>query len=144
MIAGLQERFLLKVLNGFKRHTIRRGKRWRAGMRIDLFLNVRQKNMRLIFRAPVTKVEEFHAQVRQNGMDIWIDGQRLDLTELHVLAFRDGFDSHQEMFVFWREEHGLGPFHGQIINWDFERRTFEPVRSKPRATSKARRSKRAR
>lgn len=123
MIAGLKDRFIPEVESGKKRHTIRRGKRWRAGMRIDLFANVRQKTMHLIFRAPVTCVEDIVILVGSVWFTVYINDHALDQTELVMLAIRDGFKSAADMHAFWLKQHGLGSFDGQIVHWDYERRT---------------------
>jgi hypothetical protein len=92
-------------------------------MRIDLFANVRQKTMRLIFRAPVTCVEDIEILVGATAMKVRVNDQPLDGTELTVLAIRDGFENAIDMHEFWLDEHGLGSFDGQIIHWDYTNRT---------------------
>lgn len=151
MIAGLKDRFIPKVESGLKRHTIRRGKRWRAGMRIDLYRNVRQKSMELIFRAPVTKVESIQIVIdlERQRLWAWVNGAKLSDSELETLARVDGFEHGMaQMFVFWRDQHsgrtkgarrssrpivpGNIHFDGQIIHWDYERRTVDDAPARPR------------
>lgn len=124
MIAGLKHRFIPRVESGDKRHTIRRGKRWKVGMRIDLFKDVRQKTMKLIFRAPVTRVDDITIHVELTGLTIFIGEHELDASEKEALAIADGFNDRVEMFEFWSIEHGYGRFGGQIIHWDYDRRTY--------------------
>ena len=123
MIAGLKIRFIPEVESGRKRHTIRKGKRWHVGMRIDLFANVRQKTMRLIFRAPVTCVEDIEILVGAIALKVRVNDQPLDETELTVLAIRDGFENVTDMHKFWLDQHGHGSFNGQIVHWNYAKRT---------------------
>lgn len=127
MIAGFKRRFVPKIRRGFKRHTIRRGRRWRAGMRMDLYENVRQKDMKLIFRAPVVKVEDITIHVgdpfySERNLMVFIEEHLLADDELDEFAVRDGFEGLGEMGKFWHEEHGLGMFSGQVIHWDYDKR----------------------
>lgn len=107
MILGFKDRFVPYVLDGSKTHTIRGGERWSVGMRADLFKNVRQKNMKLIFRANVMKVEAIRIvcdlESRPDGWpsaklaplsaktNIYIEESRLDESERNLFAWRDGF-----------------------------------------------------
>jgi len=107
MILGFRDQFEPYVLDGTKRHTIRSGERWRPGMRADLFVKVRQKGMRLLFRVPVVRVESIHIfcdlKTRPDGWpnadvaplhcktDIAVEGETLDKSELELFAWRDGF-----------------------------------------------------
>lgn len=136
MTLGFKNQFVPFVLDGSKTHTIRGlradGKIWRAGMRADLYANLRQANMWLLFRAPVLKVEEIYIDIRvlsqeATFIDIRINGEPLSWDEKCDLAWRDGFrgvDGGREgalvhMMRFWR---GRLPFAGQIIHWDYSRR----------------------
>lgn len=149
MILGFKDQFVPYVLDGTKTHTIRAGARWRADMRADLFAKVRQKGMRLLFRAPVVRVESIAilcdpgrrvdgwpsadlSPLRDQTM-ILIAGVGLDESERQAFAWRDGFRIEgyrggyfEQMVEFWRKEHGLGRrvvnFHGQIIHWDYAAR----------------------
>ncbi len=131
MLLGLQDRFVPLVETGAKRHSIRAGERWRAGMRADLYARPRQKGMRLIFRAPVTQVDRIRITVLPlnwierytPSLRVSINGQPLDPGEIELLARCDGFpEGADEMAGYWRRTHGGGVFHGQIIHWDFEAR----------------------
>lgn len=142
MILGFKDQFVPFVEDGSKTHTIRAGQRWKAGMRADLFARPRQKGMRLLFRAMVTKVEAItitprgiyichdrpwvaewaHTKATEWGM------VKLTKDEAELFAFRDGFrfdpnsrGSFGLMMDFWKRTHKL-PFHGQIIHWDYAQR----------------------
>lgn len=144
MILGFKDQFVPFVKDGSKTHTIRGGARWKAGMRADLYARPRQKDMRLLFRASVLKVEWIRI-----GPDyrIAIDGMELDEGEKDLFAWRDGFrrvdlrpqgapeswGCFHEMMDFWRKTHDLAkkPFHGQIIHWDYAER-FMDLPKKPK------------
>ncbi len=155
MNLGFKDQFVPFVEEGSKTHTIRVGQRWKAGMRADLFARPRQKGMRLLFRAMVTKVERVEIAHRDGLCDdstgnIWIDGVRLDRSERNLFAWRDGF-RHREllrptdtvsvvspetigcfdlMMDFWHRVHNLSarPFVGQIVHWDYAQRFMEKRR----------------
>lgn len=129
MILGFKDQFVPYVLEGSKTHTIRAGDRWRAGMRADLFSRPRQKDMRLLFRAPVVRVETI--EIRETtiegdrALEVLIDGVLLDRAETEALFWRDGFRKPEDVpavdlaHAFWMDRL---PFHGQIIHWDYARR----------------------
>ena len=63
------------------------------------------------------------AQFVREGSPEWfivaVDGQKLDIEEKVLLAWRDGFrgpEPFREMMKFWR---GRLPFKGKIIHWKF-------------------------
>lgn len=159
MILGFKDRFEPMLTDGSKTHTIRSGKRWKVGMRADLYLSPRNKNMRLLFRATVKRVQEIRISCDPNKRgdgypsaettplaiktDIYIDGERLDPEELDLFAWRDGFREVDykhgywaQMVRFWEKQHGFGrssfDFAGQIIHWDFESRWQRFQGSEPR------------
>lgn len=127
MNLGFQDQFVPLVEDGSKTHSIRAGERWKVGMRADLYAKPRQKGMRLIFRAPVVRVERIEII---EPFRIFIDGVELDSKERKILAWRDGFRpssyanmaSVESMAEFWR---GRTPFHGQIVHWDYAARFMD-------------------
>jgi hypothetical protein len=135
-LLGFKDRFVSLIESGEKRHTIR-GHRAdiEAGTRLDLYARPRQKGMRLIFRAPCTKVEQIEIRDFAAGVDagIRIDGIELSGDERELLAKADGFTQSKvnehfvstawlDMLMFWE---GRLPFDGVIIHWDFAKRTME-------------------
>lgn len=152
MNLGFKDQFVSYVEEGSKTHTIRAGDRWKVGMRADLYARPRQKGMRLIFRAPVVRVQEIEIipppddfrcflcgtreiHCHQPYSRILIDGEELGSDERDLLAWRDGFRPFPEttfafdhMMEFWR---GRLPFHGQVIHWDYTAR-FVELPKKPR------------
>lgn len=141
MILGLKDQFVPFVEDGSKRHSIRAGERWKAGMRADLYARPRQKGMRLLFRAFVVKVEPICIFIEPDGgPKIVLDGCLLHHAECDLFAYADGFrdgctDSREyctvgafaQMIEFWQRTHDLAarPFVGQIIHWDYEGRFVE-------------------
>lgn len=110
-----------------KLHTFREDKkdRWKAGMKIDFFINVRTKKM---FRfAPVLPVvstqkvlisyeKDFYTE--ETRPTVWIDNlmfydsiKRCDFGMLQ-LANNDGFDTLEDFFAYFSED-----FKGKIIHW---------------------------
>lgn len=121
MMLGFKDRFCPMVEDGSKRHSIRGGERWKVGMRSDLYQRPRQKGMRLMFRAIVTKVETIEIRIVSDGpspfhtmftaesagggsdvidvtthvgsdrFSVVVDGQELSADEMDALFYRDGF-----------------------------------------------------
>lgn len=148
MILGFKHRFVPIIEAGSKTHTIRGGQRWKVGMRADLYAHPRQKNMRLIFRAPVIQVEiiEFWDTGLERPLHervaVYRNGKVLDGDQRNDLAYRDGFQNDPElarigilngcfaqMVQFWASTHGLGhrtnKWFGQIVHWDYSARFMD-------------------
>ncbi len=132
MNLGFKDQFLPFVEDGSKTHTIRAGERWKVGMRADLYARPRQKGMRLLFRAPVVRVEPISITLEHffNSVGnhwhpaIVINGCLLDAGETEAFLRRDGFrdgsrSAIEQAAAFWRQSL---PFHGQLIHWDFDER----------------------
>jgi hypothetical protein len=144
MVLGFKDQFVPLVEDGSKTHSIRAGNRWRAEMRADLFARPRQKGMRLLFRAIVTRVERIEIFAYKNvpfvlggnhspgahrgpngeALVIRIDGILLDSTETEALLRRDGFRdktlmASYEALMFWEKRL---PFSGQLLHWDYNNR----------------------
>ncbi|MDN3673096.1 hypothetical protein QWY99_08555 [Flavobacterium branchiarum] len=89
-----------------KLHTIREDKndRWKSGMKIDFFINVRQKDM---FRfAPVMKVvsvQDVYMSYRSNDViQISVDDKELFVfSERLEFAQNDGFDTWEDFFDYF-------------------------------------------
>jgi hypothetical protein len=128
MILGFKTQFAPAVAAGTKPHSIRQGSRWRVGMSIQFYQNVRQKSQVKIRPDAVATVvqtitiahpgERFLGPARQPT--ITIDGRQLTPLECQELARRDGFDDFALLLRFFKENHGLGfkkPFTGQLVGW---------------------------
>lgn len=147
MILGFMDQFVSMVEDGSKTHSIRSGNRWRKGMRADLYARPRQPGMRLLFRAPVLKVEPITimSSLSRTGLvplsertTITIAGSVLSPDESDMFAYRDGFrrpglrpvgtpehwGCFQEMCLFWQCHHDIErkPFRGQVVYWSFDLR----------------------
>lgn len=130
MILGFKDRFVPFVEDGSKTHTIRAGERWRVGMRADLFARPRQKGMRLLFRAPVVRVQPIHIERLPpfGPLRVTVEGVDLSPDELNSFFWRDGFRDEGfpapagQAALFWSEQLRDGPFVGQLIHWDYSRR----------------------
>ncbi len=145
MILGFKDQFVPYVEDGSKRHTIRGGERWKVGMRGDLYQRPRQKDMRLIFRAIVIRVERIEIRYQPlstkaaAALALRIDGSPLVYDEANQFLWRDGFrkndgrTSMMQAAAFWRKQLTEPdfwckqfierPFTGQVIHWDYEKRT---------------------
>lgn len=123
-LLGFQDRFVPKVENGTKTHTIRalRAHPIRVGETLHLYAKPRQMGMRLIFRAPCTHIQSITISDRPYKSLpalVHVDGMWLSRSECELLAVRDGFADFVEFVEFWRDRR---PFDGEIIHWNFDAR----------------------
>lgn len=135
MLLAFQKRFIPYVLDGSKRHTIRAGERWKAGMRADLYEESRRpkkydasgaqvSGMRLLFRDLVTKVDPIlieHSgragfQLVENT-SIFIAGNELKDFERDLFAWTDGFREDCNV----NQPYGVvGAFEQMVAFWEAE------------------------
>jgi hypothetical protein len=104
-----------------KFHTIREDKndRWKAGTKIDFFINCRQKNMfRFAPVLPVVSVQKIEIAWYNKkpewykNVTVSVDGFSLNRTKIVELAQNDGFDSVEDFFRYFDKD-----FKGKIIHW---------------------------
>jgi hypothetical protein len=133
MIAGLNPalhypkdyNYIAKDKKPAKLHTIREDKtnRWKAGMKIDFFINMYRKEMfRFAPVLPVVSVQDFEIvyytdrEVLRNDLPpkraIVIDDKRLSEDKWLELAQNDGFDTVEDFFAYFNED-----FIGKLIHW---------------------------
>lgn len=108
-----------------KLHTIREDKndRWKAGTKIDFFINCRQPTMfRFAPVLPVVHVQEllmtyYHSDIIQ----ISVDGRELfSYIERAEFAINDGFDSWQDFFNYFYPKIKASPqgvYKPKLIHW---------------------------
>src|SRR4051812_25287523 len=117
MLLGMKRRFEPFVLDGSKRHTIRakRKLRPRVGEICHVYVNPRQKSMRLLGRWRCTRVEDIRIQIEfsflragaqcnpwiPHSISAWINGDVLTMAEINRLCWQDGFRSGVEETA-WR------------------------------------------
>lgn len=113
-----------------KRHTIREDKkdRWKKGVKIDFFINVRKKDM---FRfAPVLHVVSIQKieilwyrkncnafpdhkyTYNERNVRIYVDGLALKTDQIKILSQNDGFSNLEDFFEYFNTD-----FKGKIIHW---------------------------
>jgi hypothetical protein len=105
-----------------KYHTIRKGNRWKAGMKIHFAINNRSKNYFQF--APVIEakfVQKITINKFLDGINIYIDDDfylsQLDKGMLEEFAKNDGFDTFKDFIDFFFPNDSSGEFEGQIIHW---------------------------
>ncbi len=116
---NFQPRFVPFIESGEKTHTIRACREHpdEPGKTLHLYTGLRHKGARLLMCVPCVKVEMIEIDLRQ---DVFVNMAELDRSEKEALARRDGFESFGDMMQFWD---GRLPFIGQIVHWDYARRT---------------------
>lgn len=125
---NFKQRFVMPILDGSKTHTIRPKRRNadRPGKTCHLFTGLRTRKASLLFRAPCIAVDDI---VITADRRVLINGEELSEDEKNAFAFRDGFRAFgesrafEEMMRFWESIHRL-PFDGDVIHWDYKRRTL--------------------
>lgn len=119
---GSPTHFVEKILDGTKKHTIRKGHRWRAGMSIQMATGVRTKKYYQfnINRPDLQKCisEQRIIIINTNGnINILVgDDTYLLETSKFDLIKNDGFFNVKQ-FKEWFFPNGDGVFEGQIIHW---------------------------
>jgi hypothetical protein len=101
-----------------KKHSIRHGKRWKAGDTIHMATGVRTKlydqfNKGIVGLDEVISVQDIKIQTYKGVMLIAIDGRILNKFEVNELARNDGFDSTDDFYAYFSKEN----LDGQIIHW---------------------------
>lgn len=130
------EDFVRKILNGTKKHTIRKDEkgRWVAGKKIHFWLH----NPRNISNNPMQFAEGECTEVSTIEIDFKNEYAKIitplrsnnistasvllvleleDKEALGVLAYNDGFENWQEMRNWFTERYLQGTFEGRIITW---------------------------
>jgi hypothetical protein len=119
LLPFMDERVL--PLGAPKLQTIRAtGKRRHArpGETIQHYCGMRTKGCFLIGRSRCTKVTPIRIVVRDKFMTAYLAGKHLNGVVLDRFAESDGFQDAHDMFEFWKAEHGVGIFTGQLIEWE--------------------------
>ena len=117
--------FIAKSKVAAKIHTIREDKknRWKAGVKIDFFINCRQKDMfRFAPVLPVVSVQ--NVEIRKVADDghwnadfrLKVDGRNLTPSEINDLARCDGFEGAASFFEYFSTN-----YEGKIIHWTEKR-----------------------
>lgn len=121
--------FVEKILNGDKVHTLRKGKRWKAGNSIQMATGVRTKSyhqfnkhkpdLQNCVSVQTIKFKNYRfwgymEMYQVTAFDILIDGRLLTLEEMKVLAKNDGFDSLYEFFIWFKDKKD---WPDQIVHW---------------------------
>lgn len=120
MLLGFQKQFVIDVLTGQKRQTIRsyRKRPFKYGDTLHIYTGLRTKSCQKLGEAVCIEVEDII--IKRNGKcgpEIWVGGIWYNRSQRDWLAHQDGFKSAEELFIFFENNHGL-PFKGQLIKWD--------------------------
>lgn len=121
--------FIMYPLLEPKLHTIREDKnnRWKAGVKIDFFINCRQKNMfRFAPVLPVVSVQRIFMTYHSGDVIEMTIGDRyiFSYSERLEIAQNDGFDNWQDFFDYFYpiiEKSEDKSFSGKIIHWTEKR-----------------------
>lgn len=113
---NFQKQFADKVRTGEKLQTIRkpRANPIREGDTLYLYTGMRTKNCEKLGEGVCYGVKD--VEILENGVMI-INGMFLNKSLRNEIANRDGFDTYTDMWLWFKNTHGL-PFKGQLILWD--------------------------
>lgn len=97
---------------GLRRHAI-------PGEQLQLYCGMRTKVCFLIGRAECSDVKTIYIKIREDvELQFRIDDKWLSDRKAEAFAKSDGFDSIEDMWLFWRREHkGVTDFGGLVIEW---------------------------
>lgn len=115
MILGFKDRFVPRILDGTKVHSVRAGNRWKPGMVIHFYQHVRRPTMRKI-RADAVCVGAHQIRIYDDGFVTCWGILYTAPDDLQAFATNDGFDSWTDLAAYLRATHGL-PFTGQLVQW---------------------------
>lgn len=106
--------------NGFqpKYHSIRKGKRWKEGLKIH-FVTGNRTPERFQFREAIcTRVQDIVVFWVKEVLTIEIDSHRLTSSQIETLAVNDGFENAAELEAFFASNmRAYEVFEGQIVHW---------------------------
>lgn len=119
MILPFKPQFVSKILSGSKVHTIRKDEknRWQVGKKIHFATGVRTKQYHCFATGVVTKIQELEMIPFQQGQVISLDGITLTVLESIWLAEKDGFDSIQDFWNFFKDSEYKK---GRLIHWQLD------------------------
>jgi len=130
MVIGFKKKFVPKILDGTKKHTIREDatNRWKEGRVMDMATGVRTKQYNKFTEQiclGIQKIEfKWHTENKglvneSRGVRVFIDGRNIngewfneDEMLIDVLARNDGFDNRVDFFTWFSED-----FTGKLIHW---------------------------
>ena len=116
---NFKHRFARKVETGEKLHTVRAPRkdqrRPKVGAPFYAYEGMRTRKCRKLLESTISAVQDI--LIEENGR-FMVGGQWISVDQAHALAVADGFTSANEMFEFFKAEHGL-PFIGHLIHWTY-------------------------
>ena len=120
---NFQARFADAVRSGAKRQTIRRnrrdGRRPVPGDAAKLYTGLRTRATQLLCQAAVTEV--LSVRIDFEDRQIYVDGERLTVSERTAFAQADGFASWPDMLTWFAEQYGSCSenrvFEGFCVRW---------------------------
>lgn len=132
MVLGFKEKFpdnsptdfVEAILDGRKKHSIRKGCRWRKGMVIHMATGVRTKNYRLFNQDQVFSTEPI--TIFPKTKEVFVGIRKLSDQEIEILAKND----HLTVERFWEWFGKDETLMGQIIHWTdlkYEKRDISSI-----------------
>lgn len=120
MILGFNPRFVDKILDSTKIHTIRidAHNRWKAGRSIQFATGVRTKKYKQFKEGVCVSVQHIKIQWRNTEIRVTIDGSDEIMIPSKFLEFvkNDGFDTAHDFYTWFKKD-----FEGKIIHWTDKR-----------------------
>jgi len=114
MVLGFNSRFVDKILNGTKIHTIRADvhNRWKAGRSIQFATGVRSKYYEQFKEGVCVSTQLI--KIEYHGMlpVIEVDGRKIGIHSIQKLSEGDGFEYAGDFFAWFNKD-----FSGKIIHW---------------------------
>lgn len=127
MILNFKEQFKEKILSGTKKHTLRRGERFKDGDILQFYTGLRTKKAKKFAeaRAKCVLYIDYHGDRFEVHPCVGMAYEKLVLgcnkhpcepNFWQKLAENDGFDTYEEMLEFFKENGKVGGY--QIIVWE--------------------------
>lgn len=125
MVLAFKKQFVEPIKNNDKVHTIREDKnnRWKTGNKIHFATGVRTKNYNQFFDGVCKSVQTIEIKTiddpglinyvrNDKPVGVFVDGKRLKIYEIDLLASKDGFENALEFFKWFDKD-----FKGKLIHW---------------------------
>jgi len=114
---GRETHFQQQIETGLKIHTIRNGKRWKAGMKIHFATGVRTKKYNCFKEGVCISVQDIRIEKKRGDLYFYIDDRFVNGWEVQFVSANDGLHQNDLHEWFGSDLKDREAFEGQIIHW---------------------------
>lgn len=103
MVLGFNKQFVDPIMQGIKVHTLRDDphNRWKPGVKMHQAVGVRTSSYECFNEAYCESTQQvIMTHTPQRGLEVWVDGKKLDEDTIDTLVKKDGF-AQRAAFIDW-------------------------------------------